>query len=660
MCGITGIVDDGPKDAITRMTDLMQYRGPDGYGYYRDADVALGQRRLSIIDLEHGKQPIANETNTIQLICNGEIYNSPELRRELIARGHTFKTKTDVEVILHLYEEYGRNCVRHLRGMFAFAIWDSPHKRLFLARDHIGQKPLFYFHEGSRLVFASEVKAVLASGYVHTDLDLEGLWHYMSLRFIPDQYTLFRNVRKLPAATTLTFENGKTLLERYWNVEFLDKFQNNENIIVEELHTLLSTTLKMHLLSDVRVGTFLSGGIDSTTIAAMMATMSDQPVPSFSIGVQEQGFNELPFAHMVVEKHGLEAHERVVQADLVHLVPTMIHHLDEPADPYGVGVYLVSQLASESVKVVLSGDGADEIFAGYDRYAGQRLVDFYCLLPEWFRRHVMQAIINRLPESYAYKSLAQKAAWVQGMSLFAHGRRYAHSMSFLRFTSDAKEQLFTENARSQIRDYDSADKILMHFDAGNTRELIDKMLYTDLMTRVPDQFMVISDRMSMAHSLEVRAPYLDYQVVEFAARIPGNLKLKNGKLKYILRKMGSRYLPQQLVRRKKQGFSFPLGVWMRTDLKDFLKRLFQQSRMVERGIFDGDYVHKILQEHLDGKADHNYRLWLLLNMEFWHRLYLEGQSIENLQSFVGTLTHSTVTGSAQVSPPHAVSGPAIR
>lgn len=647
MCGITGIVDAGPKDAIVKMTDLLQYRGPDGYGYYRDPRVAFGQRRLSIIDLEHGQQPISNETDTIQLICNGEIYNSPDLRRELIARGHMFKTKTDVEVILHLYEEYGRNCVRHLRGMFAFAIWDSPRQRLFLGRDHIGQKPLFYFHEGNRLVFASEVKAVLASGYVDIELDLEGLWHYMSLRFIPDQYTLFRNVRKLPAATTLTFEDGKTRLERYWNVDYLDKFHDDENVIVEELHTLLSNTLKMHLLSDVRVGTFLSGGIDSTTIAAMMATISDERVPSFSIGVQEQGFNELPFAHMVVEKHGLEAHERVVRADLVHLVPTMIHHLDEPADPYGVGVYLVSQLASESVKVVLSGDGADEIFAGYDRYAGQRLVDFYCLLPEWFRRHVMQAIINRLPESYAYKSLAQKAAWVQGMSLFTHGKRYAHSMSFLRFTGDAKEQLFTENVKSQITDNDSAEKILAHFDADNARELIDKMLYTDIMTRIPDQFMVISDRMSMAHSLEVRAPYLDYQVVEFAARIPGSLKLKKGKLKYILRRMGSRYLPEQLVRRKKQGFTFPLGVWMKTDLRDFLKRLFQQSRMIERGIFNAHYVHKLLQEHLDGKADHNYRLWLLLNMEFWHRLYLEGQSVEDLQGFVETLANSTETGSAK-------------
>jgi asparagine synthase (glutamine-hydrolysing) len=640
MCGITGIVSPGPKDSIIGMTDLLEYRGPDGRGYYRDPDIAIGQRRLSIIDLERGRQPISNETETMQLVCNGEIYNSPELRSELIARGHRFKTCTDVEVILHLYEEHGRECVRHLRGMFAFAIWDAPRKTLLLARDHLGQKPLFYFHHGDCLVFASEVKAILASGYVPPQLDVDGLWHYMSLRFMPDQYTLFREIHKLPAATSLTFEGGKLAVERYWTLDFLSKFPNDENDIEMHLHALLAETLKLHLLSDVRVGAFLSGGIDSTTIAAMMATMSEKPIPSFSIGVQEQGFNELPFARMVAEKHGLEAHERMVRADLVHLVPTMIYHLDEPADPYGVGVYLVSQLASESVKVVLSGDGADEVFAGYDRYAGQKFVDLYCWLPQWFRHHIMQALLNRLPESYAYKSLAQKAAWLHEMSLHVDGRRYAQSMSFLRFTSEAKDQLFTREARSQIADPGSIDKILAHFDATNAKELVDKMLYTDLMTRVPDQLMVISDRMSMAHSLEVRAPYLDYQVVEFAARIPGSMKLKNGRLKYLLRKVGNRYLPRKLVRRKKQGFGFPLGIWMRSELRYFLERLFSQSRMVEQGIFDGNYVRKLLREHVDGKADHNYRLWLLLNLEIWHRLYIESESVETLRGFMEELSYS--------------------
>ncbi len=634
MCGIAGIISPDKSDAITKMTEVLSHRGPDEDGYYHDDFISLGHRRLSIIDLTKGRQPISNESDTLYLICNGEIYNSPELRRELISYGHTFKTATDVEVILHLYEEYGRDCVKHLRGMFAFAIWDKEKHSLFLARDHMGQKPLFFYQADGVFLFASEVKSILASGLIKPELDMNGLWHYVSLRFIPDRYSLFKGIQKLPAATSLFLENGTITVERYWNLNFNNKLPNNEDEIVEGLNSLLLETVQMHLLSDVRVGAFLSGGIDSSTICAMMATLTGESFPTFSIGVKEHGFNELPYARMVVDRYGLAAHERIVSADLIHLIPKMIYHIDEPSDPFAVGVYLVSQVASEVVKVVLGGDGGDENFAGYDRFVGNHLVDYYCLLPQWFRKMVMKKIIDRIPESFGYKSLAQKAAWVNEMSLFAGGERYAQSMSFLRFTQKTKQKLFTESARNQIEDYDSLSKILTFFDSENVDHLVDRMLYTDLMTRMPDHLLVIVDRMTMSHSLESRSPLIDYKVVEYAASIPAELKLKGNTLKYLLRKVASQYLSQELINRKKVGFGFPLGIWMRTELKTFLKNLFDESRFVELGIFERSYVQRLLHEHISGKADHNFRLWILINLEIWYRLYFENETVDSSKSFI--------------------------
>lgn len=637
MCGIAGILSVHNHDIITGMTEALVHRGPDDNGYYHDDFISLGQRRLSIIDLDTGRQPISNETDSLYLICNGEIYNSPDLRKQLLSSGHTFKTSTDVEVILHLYEEYGRDCVKRLRGMFAFAIWDKEKRTLFLARDHMGQKPLFYYQNGSVFAFASEVKGILATGLVEPQIDLHGLWHYVSLRFMPDRYSLFKGIQKLPAGTSLFVENGEIITERYWNPDFNNKLPTDEHEILEGLNTLLLETVKMHLLSDVPVGAFLSGGMDSSTVCAMMATLTGESFPTFSIGVKEHGFNELPYARMVVDRYGLEAHEKIVSADLIHLIPKMIYHMDEPSDPFAVGVYLVSQVASEAVKVVLSGDGGDENFAGYDRFVGNRLVDYYCLLPQWFRKMVMKRIIERIPESFAYKSFAQKAAWVDEMSLFSRGERYAQSMGFLRFTQEAKQQLFTEHAKNQIEDYDSLDKILAHFESPNVEHLVDRMIYTDLMTRMPDHLLVVVDRMTMAHSLESRAPLIDYKVVEYAASIPAELKLKGYRLKYLLRKLATRYLPRELIHRKKVGFGFPLGIWMRTDLKVFLKNLFNQSRFVELGIFDRNYMHHVLEEHISGKADHNYRLWVLINLEIWYRLYFENEPVDSMTQFIDDL-----------------------
>jgi asparagine synthase (glutamine-hydrolysing) len=633
MCGIAGIAASGfDRDAVVRMTAQMTHRGPDDEGFFYDQAIALGQRRLSIVDLEGGRQPIGNEDGTLQLICNGEIYNSPQLRKDLEQRGHRFRTRTDSEVILHLYEEYGRSCMQRLRGMFAFAIWDAKKRSLLIARDHMGQKPLFFCQKGDTFVFASEIKAILASGLVQPQLDLDALWHYVSLRFVPDRYTFFKDVQKLPAATSLYWHAGKFDLEKYWNPDFRDKLAGSLGELTEQLESLLRETVAMHLLSDVPIGTFLSGGIDSGLVSALVSQVSTAKVPAFSIGVQDERFNELPFARQVVERWRLEGNERIVNPDLIQIVPKMIWHLDEPSDPFGFGVYLVSELAAEKVKVVLGGDGGDESFAGYDRFAGQGLVDLYCAMPAWFRRQVMTRLINFIPESFAYKSLAQKAAWMNEMSFFSAGERYAQSMSFLRFTPESKARLFTPAAQQRLADPNSIDKILCHFNAYNVRELVDRMLYTDLMTRMPDHLLAIVDRMSMAHSLENRSPLVDHEVVEFAARIPGTMKLNGRKLKYILKKVAVRHLPKELITRPKQGFSFPIGTWMRTHLKSLMSNLFRQSRFVAQDIFDAGEVQRLWQDHISGKADHNYRLWILLNLELWHRLFFEGETPESLSA----------------------------
>jgi asparagine synthase (glutamine-hydrolysing) len=426
------------------------------------------------------------------------------------------------------------------------------------------------------------------------------------------------------------WKSSRFKLERYWRPDFGRTRHDSEAVLVDELDELLRETVKMHTLSDVRVGAFVSGGIDSSTVAAIMATQQSEPVPSFTIGVEQEQFNELPYARKVSEKYGMEAHERIVRPDLVQLMPRMIHHMDEPSDPFGVGVYLASALARETVKVVLSGDGGDENFAGYDRFAGQQLVDYYCIVPRWFRSSVMRRIIRRIPESFGYKSIAQKAAWLNEMSLSGRGERYAHSLCFLRFMPEAKERLFTSHGKSLISDGDSTAKVLEHFDAAGTDDLVDRMLYTDLMTRLPDHLLALGDRMSMAHSLESRPVLVDHKVVDFAAGVPSHLKLKGRTLKYLLKQVAARYLPQDVLNRPKQGFSFPIGMWMRSELRDFVTNLFRESRFVREGIFEQAYIQEIWNEHLTGRADHNYRLWVLINLEFWFRLYFENESVESL------------------------------
>ena len=641
MCGIAGFIGNGHADRIRAMTDIMTYRGPDDAGFYSDDVISLGQRRLSINGVADGHQPIANEKGDILLLCNGEIYNSPDLRRQLIAKGHTFRTSTDVEVILHLYEEKGEDCFADLRGMFGVAIWDKPNRRLLLARDHMGQKPVFYATRGADIAFASEPKSVLEAGLLDREIDLEALWHYMSLRYMPDDRSLFKGVKKLPAATYAVWEHGKVRTKRYWKLDtFRNKLQGTEQELTDALDKLLLETVEMHLLSDVPVGTFLSGGIDSSLITAMTAKITGKKFNTFSIGVNDQ-INELPWAEKIAKQYNLDWRTETVEANLVDMLPEMIFHMDEPADPFGVGVYLVSQVAAKYDKVVLSGDGGDENFAGYDRFAGQKLARLYGLIPGFLRRGVMAPIIGLIPESFGYKSIAGKLRWLNDVGGHAKtpGDAYARSMSVLRFTQEQKDALFTDRAVRQIADTDSVHQILKFFDDGTASEYLDKMLYTDLMTRIPDQLLAITDRMSMAHSIEVRPPLIDYKVTEFAASLPCSIKLRGtGRgLKYILRNVAKRYMGADLVDRPKQGFGFPIAKWLRGDLAAFQRNLFKQSRFVELGLFRQEEIERLMEEHIGGKADHNFRLWILINLEIWYRMCFERKSIGEMKEFIAKL-----------------------
>lgn len=631
MCGIAGALGLEAERLTRQMTAALVHRGPDDDGFHIATGAALGFRRLSIIDLAGGAQPILNETGEIALICNGEIYNSPELRKRLVEAGHRFRTGSDVEVILHLYEEQGEDCVRQLRGMFAFAILDARDGSLLLGKDHMGQKPLFFYADGERFLFASEIQALLASGAVPRALDENALWHYLSLRSMPDEFSMIAGVRKLPAAHTLRrTADGNIRTERYWTPDFRTKLKLSVAEAEEALDECLREAVGAHLLSDVPVGAFLSGGIDSTTIGTMMARRLPYPVPAFSIGVDEASFDEIDAAGLVAKAEGMVFHAERVKADVATLLPMMVHHLGEPADPYAVGVYLVSRLAARHVKVALSGDGGDESFAGYDRYAGQRLVDYYCMLPAVLRRRVMPKVIAAVPETFQYKSLAQRLAWLQAMSEVSGAERYARALGVLRFTPEQRAELFHPDAVRRLSDPDTLGKVLRWFDAPNVDELTDRMLHTDLMMRMPDHNLVLGDRMSMACSLEVRSPFVDPRVVEFAASLPTNLKLRGRKLKYLLRRVAARYLPPEIVRRPKQGFGFPVGLWMRRDLRAPVEDRLSNSRLVAAGVFRPEPIRRIVREHMEGRVDHSYRLWLLLNLEIWYQLYVEGRPAEAL------------------------------
>jgi len=665
MCGICGEWNGAgvAEHTLQRMNAALRHRGPDDEGMALRGEAGIAMRRLSIIDVAGGQQPIANEDNSAWVVFNGAIYNFKELRADLEARGHVFSTASDTEVILHHYEEDVPDCVDKLRGMFAFAIWDARRCRLLLARDRFGQKPLFYHFDGKRLLFGSEIKAVLAGLHATPGLDLASLDDYLSLRFVPSPATMFENVRKLPPGHTLVLDasevrpdggNGAAPsidVRRYWQLDYLPKLQISEDEAVEQVRARVLEAIELHLVADVPVGAFLSGGMDSSLVVAAMARAGEKGFPStFSIGVAEQDFNELPYARQVAECCHTDHHEEVVWPDLVQLLPKMVYHLDEPSDPIAACMYHASALAARHTKVVVTGDGGDELFAGFDRYFGFRWVGIYAALPAPLRRVMLGPLLGTLPDGGSYKNLTQKLRWLHELSFHEGGRRYAEATLFFRFGEGGKAGLYSSDVAARLTDRDPTACIVEAFEGAEAADDLDRMLYADVVTRLPEHSLMLSDRMTMAHSLEGRSPFLDHLLAEYVATLPAGLKAKGRHLKYLMRRVSEGLLPREILDRPKQGFMFPLAYWMKGPLVPVLEDLLSHSAVVEAGIFRPAAIEQLLAEHVAGKSDHHVRLWMILNVEIWYRLYQLGESVDDVSARLQELVAPAAAGSRSSHP----------
>ncbi|HWM92296.1 MAG TPA: asparagine synthase (glutamine-hydrolyzing) [Thermoanaerobaculia bacterium] len=643
MCGICGEWSPFGVDepALERMNGTVVHRGPNDHGTVLLGEAGLAMRRLSIIDLARGHQPIANEDSTAWIVFNGEIYNHRELRRGLVERGHCFRTDSDTEVILHLYEEKGERVVDDLRGMFAFAIWDSRRRKLLLARDRFGQKPMFWHFDGKRFLFGSEIKAILAVT-PQPEIDLRSLDEYLTLRFIASPRTMFAGIHKLPPAHLLVLDasgnEAKIEVRRYWQLRFEPKKKISEADAVEEGRFRIREAIESHLISDVPVGAFLSGGMDSSLVVAMMAEIARErgegTFKTFAIGVEAQDFNELPFAKQVAEHCGTDHYEEVVWPDMVSLLPKMVYHLDEPSDPIAACMYHSAALAARHVKVVLTGDGGDEIFAGYDRYFGFRWIRLYAALPEAVRRYLLGPAIYAMPDTAGYKTLAQRARWMHELAFHEGGRRYAQATAFFRFGQEGKGGLYTDRMVAKLAGIDPMESVMRGFDEALANEDLDRMLAADIATRLPEHSLMLTDRMTMSQSLESRSPFLDHQLADWVATLPVDLKLNGKTLKYLMRRVASTYLPEPILKRPKQGFMFPLGYWMKGPLLPLLNHLLSGSVLIEEGIFRREPVERLIREHLAQKADHHVRLWLILNVEVWYRMFVRGEALEDLSGLL--------------------------
>jgi asparagine synthase (glutamine-hydrolysing) len=621
MCGIAGAVNSegGGVEAATirRMCQSIVHRGPDDEGIVVRDGAGLGVRRLSVIDLAGGHQPVFNEDKTVCVVYNGEVYNFPELRRELESRGHRFYTHTDTEVIVHLYEEMGRDCVLKLRGMFAFAIYDTLKRRLLLARDRLGIKPLHYAFADGRLLFASEIKSILAVAPELAIVDQHALWQYMYLGYIPDPATAFMAIRKLPPGHVLEFEIGKVSVKQYWDLPQYGTYQpRSEEECLQELEHRLAEAVRIRLIADVPLGALLSGGTDSSTVVALMVRASSRPVKTFSIGFQHADFNEALYARLVAERFGTEHHELILEPDVVETVETLTRSLEEPfGDSSMLPTYFISRLARQHVSVALSGDGGDEAFAGYERYRVHLHRRNFNWIPEWagsfYRKHLHPRLPSGIPgRNLAYSvSLPWAERYLEGVSLRPFDRGWSLLSDDFRVTA-----LGGSDAMSTLRKY---------LDEAPARDPLGRVLYLDTKTYLPGDILTKVDRMSMLASLEVRVPILDHLFLEWVSTLPPEWKMRGAKQKYIFTKLAARVgVPMEVLDRPKQGFALPLRHWMRNELKDLIMSVLLDSSTLQRGYFNPQGVRSLLDEHFQGRRDHSARIWRFLMFELWHRNFL--------------------------------------
>jgi asparagine synthase (glutamine-hydrolysing) len=628
MCGIAGIVGkQAPHGEDMRaMLRALEHRGPDGEGLYADEHATLGHRRLSIIDLAGGRQPLRNAAGTIWLVCNGEIYNYVELRRQFEARGYPFVTHSDCELIIALYETYGDGLFEHLRGMFAFALWDVRKQRLLAARDHLGQKPLFYIDQPNRFAFGSEIKSLLALDPSLRQLNLEALDQYLALRIIAPPLTMFRNVHKLPPGHMLILERDqRPVIRPYWDLRFEPKIEISEEHLIDELDERITESLRLHMVSDVPVGAFLSGGLDSSLLVGMLVKrLGVKDLPTFTIGLPYQQFDEAPHALKVAQRYGTQHHELIVTPSLKELLPDLVWHLDEPSDPLSLCAWHVAILARQHVKVVIGGDGGDELFGGYDRYYGNLYAGYYSKLPQLLRRQLLGPALTLIPGTGWYKSVGHQLRWLHQLSFLSGSERYAASLSYFYFDRARRSHLYSKASRAELADADAERAVKAPYDSL-VGDAVDRMLYADSKIRLPDHPVMISDRMTMAHGLETRSPFMDHKLAEYAARLPSNLKVRNRSLRYIQRKLAARYLPPEILSRSKQGFSSALPYILKSEYQDMYARYLEDSELVKAGVLMHEPIQQLLREHSSGRADHGNRLWLLINSEIWYRMMILGQ-----------------------------------
>jgi asparagine synthase (glutamine-hydrolysing) len=634
MCGIAGFVethghvrrieDAAAAARLRTMCAAIRHRGPDDEGIHVEPGVALGMRRLSIIDLATGQQPIHNEDRTVWVVFNGEIYNYTTLRAELEARGHRFYTASDTETIVHAYEEWGGDAFGRLRGMFGIAVWDSRSRTLLLARDRVGIKPLHYAAAGGRLYFGSEIKSILAGTDEPPALDPEALDHYLSYLYTPRDRTIFAGVHKLPPGHLLRWQDGQTEVQRYWQLPAREEAPRSEDEAIEALRDVLRDAVRSHLMSEVPLGAFLSGGVDSSLVVGLMATASSRPVRTFSIGFDDPRYDELEHARGVARHFATDHHEFVVKPDALAIIDDLIAHFDEPfGDSSAIPTWYVSELARRHVTVVLSGDGGDELFGGYDRYFPHPRVAAFDRWAPPGSRAVASLVWPWLPHGASGKNFLRRIARDDR-------GRYLDEIGF--FHHDEKQALLTGDVKRTLGSTDAEARLGRHFDRLGALPWHAQLMHFDFETYLPEDILTKVDRMSMAHSIESRVPLLDNAVVEFAARLPAGLKIRNGRRKHILKEAAAGLLPPEILSRRKQGFGVPLGGWFRGDLREFFSDVLLSTRARQRGYFERAFVERLVREHVAGRRDHTLRLWALVVFELWHRQYLDAHPRPSVSS----------------------------
>ncbi|MEK7220481.1 MAG: asparagine synthase (glutamine-hydrolyzing) [candidate division NC10 bacterium] len=634
MCGIAGYVGTVAPEVLSAMLRQLAHRGPDDAGTHAEPGVGLGMTRLAIIDLAGGRQPMSNEDGSLWIIFNGEIYNYRDLRPDLLARGHRFQSRSDTEVILHLFEDEGEACVDRLRGMFAFAIWDARRRRLFLARDRMGKKPLYFWQRDGLFLFASEIKALLCHPAVPRALDREAFHNYLAFGYTPADRSAFAGIAKLPPAHTATLADGSLTLRRYWGLPRGDSLAPPQGGVPElaaRVRHELREAVRLRLESDVPLGVFLSGGIDSSAVVASMREVTGQRIATFSIGFGQAtpSFDELPYARMVAQRFETDHTEEILEPKVADLLPAIVHHFDEPfADSSAIPTFVVAQATARHVKVALSGIGGDETFGGYPRYLGLRLSEYYARLPRWMRS-VSGTCLTRL-----VRETEASLNWGDWTRRFISGAERPVPDRYLGWTRFFGEAELVRLATPALREGWKADVEATQrvaFSAHGYGDPVDGAFRMDLSTYLPDDLLVMADRMSMAHSLELRAPFCDHRVIEESLGIPPSVKIPGLHLKGLLKTAFAGVLPAQVLSHRKQGFMIPLGRWLRTDLRDVMEDLLSPERVRTRGLFVPDAVEALKREHLGGTRSHSDRLWTLMMAELWLRQYLDTGGLWSLR-----------------------------